>query len=111
MVVEEDWHGRPMIDQPTHLWIIPACIVASVFLLGGAVAGFRRPTAAVAHAIAAASLALAVLLLGAVSRRLWVVGEGVPIAVVGLWCLGVLWALVLSAIGSLLGRWLTIERR
>jgi hypothetical protein len=110
MVVEEDWHGRPMIDEGTHLWILPAFLVASAFLFGGALAGFRSPSTAVAHAVPAASFALAILLLGAVLRRFWVVHEGVPIAVVYLWCLGIIGALMLSLIGSFLGRRLATNR-
>ena len=104
MIVEEDWHGRPMIDEGTHLWILPVLLVASAFLFGGALAGFRDPSAALAHDVPAASFALLALLLGAVLRRFWVVHEGVPIAVVYLWCLGIIVALMLSLIGSLLGR-------
>jgi peptidoglycan/LPS O-acetylase OafA/YrhL len=107
MAVEEDWHGRPMIDEPTHLWIIATCLVAAAFLVGGVVAGHRRPSAAPEHATAAASLAVAVLLVAAILRRLWLAHEGVPVGVVGLWCLGVAAALFLSAAGSLLGRRLT----
>jgi hypothetical protein len=110
MVVEEDWHGRPMIDEGTHLWLLPAFVVASAFLFGGALAGFRSPSTAVAHAVPAASFALAILLLGAVLRRFWVVHEGVPIAVVYLWCLGIIGSLMLSLIGSFLGRRLAINR-
>ena len=100
MAVEEDWHGRPMIDEPTHLWIIATCLVAAAFLVGGVVAGHRR---------AAASLAVAVLLVAAILRRFWLAHEGVPVGVVGLWCLGVVAAVFLSAAGSLLGRWLTTD--
>jgi hypothetical protein len=109
MVVEEDWHGRPMIEQGTHLWILPAFLVASAFLLGGALAGFRCPSTGVAHAVAAAGFALAILLLGAVFRRHWVAHEGVQSAVVHLWCLGVMGAFMLSLIGSLLGRRLATD--
>ena len=111
MAVEEDWHGRPMIDGPTHLWIIAACLVAAAFLVGGAVAGRRRPSAAPEHATAAASLAVAVLFVAAVLRRLWLVHEGVPVGVVRLWFLGVVAALFLSAAGSLLGRRFTTDIR
>jgi peptidoglycan/LPS O-acetylase OafA/YrhL len=109
MAVEEDWHGRPMIDEPTHLWIIATCLVAAAFLVGGVVAGHRRPSAASEHAMAAASLAVAVLLVAAIVRRFWLAHEGVPVGVVGLWCLGVVAAVFLSAAGSLLGRWLTTD--
>jgi len=104
MIVEEDWHGRPMIDQPNHLWVIATCIVAAGFVVGGGLAGRRRPASAARHATVAASLSVVVLLVGALSRRLWVVHEGVPGKVVQLWCLGVVGALVLSAVGSAIGR-------
>jgi len=110
MAVEEDWHGRPMIDEPTHLWIIAACLVAAAFLVGGVVAGHRRPSAAPGHATAAASLAVAVMLVAAILRRLWLAHKGVPIGVAGLWCLGVVAGLFLSAAGSLLGRRLMTDR-
>jgi hypothetical protein len=120
MVVEEDWDSRPMIDETTHLWIVAACLVSVAFLVGGAVAGYRRPSAAAVHATrsaeiaaavllatAAASVAVAVLLVGAVSRRLWITHQSVSFAVARLWLLGVVAALSLSALGSLVGRWLT----
>ena len=110
MVVEEDWHGHPMIDEGTHLWILPAILVASAFLFGGVLSGCRYPSTAVPHALASASFALVILLLGAVFRRFWVVHEGPQIAVVFLWCLGVMGALMLSLIGSLLGRRLGTDR-
>ena len=109
MAVEEDWHGRPMIDEPTHLWIIATCLVAAAFLVGGVVAGHRRPSAAPEHATAAASLAVTMLLVAAILRRLCLAHEGVPVGVVGLWCLGVVAAIFLSAAGSLLGRRLTAD--
>jgi hypothetical protein len=111
MAVEENWHGRPMIDEPTHLWIIAACLVAAAFLVGGAVAGHWRPSAALEHATVAAGGAVAVLFVAAVLRRLWLVHEGVPAGVARLWCLGVVAALFLSAAGSLLGRRFTTGTR
>src|SRR5580698_9544182 len=61
MIIEEDWHGRPMIDQPTHLWIVAACLVAGAFFAGGAVVAFRRPSAPTSYAAATAVLAVAIL--------------------------------------------------
>jgi hypothetical protein len=104
MAVEEDWHGRPMIDQGTPLAVLAGCLVAAAFLAGGVVAGHRRPSAAVRNATAAAGLAVTGLLVGALFRRLWFVHEGVPGAVAWLWCLGVVAGLLLAAAGSLLGR-------
>ena len=37
LVLEENWHGKPMIDQPGHLWIVPTIVVAAAFALGGAI--------------------------------------------------------------------------
>jgi hypothetical protein len=110
MIVEEDWHGRPMIDQGTHLWILPAILVAAAFLFGGALAGFRCPSSAVAHAVVAGTVALAVLVLGAMYRRLWFAHESVPHPVIRLWCLAIVGAFILSVIGSLFGRRLGAER-
>jgi len=110
MIVEEDWHGHPMIEQASWLWVLPAVLVASAFLFGGALAGLRCPSTGVVHASSAAIAALTVLLLGALYRRLWFVHEGVQHAVVGLWCLGVAGALTLSVIGSLFGRRLGADR-
>ena len=104
MVVEEDWHGRPMIDQPSHLWLAAAVLVLAAFVAGGVMAGYRRPAAAGTHATVAAAIAVAVLLLGAFARRHWLVHEGLPTAVVRLWCFGGLAAILVSAAGSQLGR-------
>jgi len=41
LILEENWHGRPMIDQPGHLWVLPTLVVAAAFAVGGAV-GARR---------------------------------------------------------------------
>jgi hypothetical protein len=111
MAAEEGWHGRPMIDQGTYLWILPAFLVASTFFLGGALAGFRCPSCAVAHASTAASISVVVLLLGAVFRRVWIVHEGTQNAVLFLWFLGVTGAITLSVLGSCLGRRLASAQR
>jgi hypothetical protein len=111
MMVEEGWHGRPMIDEGTYLWILPAFLVASAFFLGGALAGFRRPSSWVAHALAVACISLVTLLLGAVIRRIWIAHEGTQNAVLFLWFLGVAGAITLSVIGSCLGRRLASAHR
>jgi hypothetical protein len=107
MIVEEDWHGRPMIDQSTHLWIIACCIVAAAFFTGGAIVAFRRPSAPTRYAAATGAVAVAVLLLGGLSRRLWLVHENVSVEVRHLWLLGVVAAVAMSIAGSVLGRQLT----
>jgi hypothetical protein len=104
MALEEGWHSRPMIDEESYLWILPAVLVAATFVFGGALAGFRCPSSPVAHASAVASISLVILLLGAVFRRVWIVHEGTQNAVLFLWFLGVIGAFTLSMIGSLFGR-------
>ena len=93
MIVEEDWHGRPMIDQSTHLWIIAGGIVAAAFFSGGAIVAFRRPSAPTRYAAATGIVAVAVLLVGGLSRRLWLVHEHVSVEVQHLWLLGVVMTL------------------
>jgi predicted permease len=107
MVIEEDWHGRPMIDQGTHLWILAACLVAGAFFAGGAIVAFRRPSDPTGYAAVTGVLAVAVLLVGALYRRFWVAHEVISIPVQCLWLAGVVAAVVLSLAGSLLGRRLT----
>jgi hypothetical protein len=107
MIIEEDWHGRPMIDQSTHLWIIAGCIVAAAFFCGGAIVAFRRPSAPTRYAAATGVVAVVVLLIGGLSRRLWLVHENVSVAVQHLWLLGVVAAVTMSIAGSFLGRQLS----
>jgi hypothetical protein len=107
MIIEEDWHGRPMIDQSTHLWIIAASLVATAFFIGGAVVAFRRPSAPTRYAAATAIVAVGVLLMGALYRRIWMAHEHISHPVQHLWILGVMAALVMSLAGSVFGRQLT----
>jgi drug/metabolite transporter (DMT)-like permease len=107
MIIEEDWHGRPMIDQSTHLWIIAACLVAGAFFAGGAIVAFRRPSAPGRYAAATGVLAVAVLVIGGLYRRLWFVHEHVSAPVQHLWLAGVVAAITMSLAGSLLGRQFT----
>ena len=60
MMVEEGWHSVPMIDEGNYLWILPAVLVASAFLFGGALAGFRSPSSPVVCVLAVASISLTV---------------------------------------------------
>lgn len=80
MIIEEDWHGRPMVDQPTHRWIIAGCVVAAAFYVGGATVPFRRPSASTRYAGATGILAVAVLVIGRLYRRLCLVHEHVSFA-------------------------------
>ncbi len=112
LVVEENWHGQPMIDDPNQLWMVPAFIVGCAFLCGGALSGCRRSEARVRYAVGAAAIVLSALILADLFRRVFVVHQGLPQrAVVGLWGLGVVAGLVFSMLGALLGRRLAVQRR
>jgi len=92
-----------MIDDHDHLWLVPASLVAIAFFAGGVMAGARRPRRATTCAAAVAGLANGVLVAGALWRRVWIVHESVPAAVVRLWCSGALATVILSVLGSVLG--------
>lgn len=111
MIVEEEWGGRPMIDDGTHLWFLPAFLVASAFLLGGVLTGFRSPRRALVYAGAVGGVALAVLLLAASLRRVWIAHEGTQNAVLFLWALGAAVTVTLSLVGSLFGRRWAAKKR
>jgi hypothetical protein len=110
LTVEENWHGRPMIDQANHLWILAAVLVAAAFLLCGTLAGYRHPADAPFNAVASAGLAVAVLVACDVFRRLEITHNGLPAAVVQLWCLGAAGALGLGALGAFVGRFWASSR-
>ena len=103
LILEEDWHGKPMIDQGNHLWLIPATIVGAAFLGGGALIGRRkvRLADAVVQASVVGAAAIACLLIGAVVRRAGL-GQNFPLAVVRLWVLASIAAVVLAAVGGAL---------
>ena len=105
MTIEENWrHGRPMIDQHTLWWIAAAVVVLGAFFLAGLVLGYRRPASAAVDSAVAAGLAVAVLLVGAMYRRVWVVHEGTPEIVLKWLVLGAVGAVAASLYGSRLGR-------
>jgi hypothetical protein len=104
MWLEEDWHGRPMIDQPNDLWVVAGCLVAGAFLAAGVIIGRRRPSGAVLHAAAAAAIAVGVLLGCALYRRFAIVHDGLPLAVARLWIYGVAASLSLGIAGAAVGR-------
>ena len=111
MAIEETWHGYPMIDQQNHLWLAPAFLVVAAFFSGGVLTGYRRPAAAAAHSSAADAVAVAILLVAAFARRHWLAHEGLPGAVVQLWCFGGVSAISISVAGSQLGRRLALGSR
>lgn len=110
MVVAEDWHGRPMIDDAGWWWLLPGAVAVSGFFAGGAVyvrvgtqvssRGAGRPAwstvvGALLGAVAAG------LLVGADGVRRLLVNPTLPIAVVEYWVEAAAVGIALSALGAL----------
>jgi hypothetical protein len=104
LVVEEDWHGRPMIDIDAALWIPFAVLVAASFVLGGLVAGRnrRRGRGALVSGLCSGIVAVVVLVGADLLRRFAIADTGLSIGVVRLWVIAGSGAIGLSAFGSLL---------
>ena len=101
LALEEDWHGRPMIDQQTTLWVIPFALVGVAFLSAGAFVGWRRPGTAFAHAVLVVVAADFVLLVAALVRRLAFVHNGVTLRVFALWVIAGLSTFAACMFGAL----------
>jgi hypothetical protein len=109
---ESLWRGRPMIDQPGNLWIVPTVIVVLTFLVGGDIAGRlrQRPMGAVVQALALAVPVAMALILADLARRLII---NIPLfaTVIELWIDALVSAVVLATVGALTGRWLHRRRQ
>jgi uncharacterized membrane protein len=112
MLWEEVGQGRPMIDQPGSLWLVPAAIVSVTYFVGGAIAGRhrRRPRGALIQGVALAVSTSSIFVVVDVVRRV-MLGNNQSVAVAELW-LGAMGAtVVVAGLGALSGRWLYIRRR
>jgi uncharacterized membrane protein YbjE (DUF340 family) len=78
------WRGQPMIDQPGHLWVVPAVIVTAAFFVGGAIAD--------------------------VGRRLDL-NKGLPLPVAELWLYALVGTVVIASLGALFGRRLYLREK
>jgi hypothetical protein len=109
---ESLWRGRPMIDQPGNLWIVPTVIVVVTFLVGGGIAGRlrQRPEGAVVQALALAVPVAVVLILADLARRL-IINIPLFVPVIELWIDALVSAIVLATVGALTGRWLHRRRQ
>lgn len=101
LVVAEDWHGRPLIDQPGLAWVVPTVITAFAFVAGGAVAGRRQPRlrAAVGCGFAMGLLTVLVLLAADVTRRV-LQNPTLPMGVVRYWIEAAVGSTVLAMLGA-----------
>jgi hypothetical protein len=101
LVIEEDWHGRPMIDQPGHLWVIPALVTAVGLLVGGAVSARRSTDVGRAVLIGASigGVVSMVLVVADVARRT-ARHQALSHPVVRLWVEAALISVLLAALGA-----------
>ncbi len=72
--------GGDLAGEESSVWVLGALLVVAAFVIGGGIAGARRPETALGHSVAAAALAYIVLVVVAIVRRL-VDGIGLPGAV------------------------------
>ncbi len=106
MVVEEEWRGRPMIEQGNFLWLVPATLVVLAFFLGGRLAGkrTRSSSSALAAGTMVGIMATATLLLGGIVRRHWILHEVYWADVVRLWIGAAIAAVAIAIAGAYHGR-------
>jgi hypothetical protein len=103
LILEENWHGRPMIDQPGHLWVLPTLVVAAAFALGGAI-GARRADQMWKALWQGMILGMLVAgpLLGADVIRRAMVHRAISEGVLRLWVEAALMSIVIASLGGAL---------
>jgi predicted permease len=77
VVAIEAVKGDDLAGEESSIWVVGALAVVAAFVIGGGIAGARRPETAIGHSVAAAALAFVVLAVVAIVRRL-VDGSGLP---------------------------------
>ncbi|MGH9089108.1 MAG: hypothetical protein ACRDYZ_13530 [Acidimicrobiales bacterium] len=104
LVLAEDWHGRPLIDQGGYGWLAPAAVVALAFVAGGVLTGRRSADAgrAVGRGLAVGVLAVAILLAGDVVRRV-LMNPTLPMGVVDYWIEAAAASVSLAVAGAVAG--------
>jgi hypothetical protein len=104
---EEFWHGAPLIDRGGANWLVPAVVMAFGFLVGGVIAGYRRPRVSLAliAGLLAAGLTIAVVFGGDLIRR-HALGEDMQLRVMEYWVGAVGCSLLVGGLGGVSGYWL-----
>lgn len=62
--------GNELRGEESSLWVMGVLAVVAAFVIGGGIAGARRPETAIGHSFAAAAIAFVVLAVVAIVRRL-----------------------------------------
>jgi hypothetical protein len=102
---EELWRGRPMIDQPGALWLLPAALMALGFFYGGRVAGRNRRarSGAFTQGLLVAGLILVLIFIADLIRRL-VLSQSLSIGILLIWLTCAAGALLVGGLGGVQGR-------
>jgi len=104
MVIAEDWHGRPMIDEGGAWWVLPAGVALLGFFAGGVVAARgRRSTARALAAGLVVGLVVTVVLVAADGLRRVMMNPTLSAGVVYLWLEAAAAATGVTLLGALCG--------
>ncbi|HUC05728.1 MAG TPA: hypothetical protein VL961_10030 [Acidimicrobiales bacterium] len=108
----ELWRGRPVIDQPGNLWIVPGAVMAAGFVLGGYVAGRRLARSATAfwRGALVALLTMTAIFACDLLRRA-VIEQGLSWSVGGLWIGAAALTAFLGGVGGAGAAWQAARRR
>jgi hypothetical protein len=106
LAIEEDWHGRPLIDQPHHKWVLPAIVVAAALVIGGAIAASRLRwwLEGALHGAVVGAVSSGLLVVADVIRRHELHKFANP-GVTRLWVVAAVAATILGAIGGAFRPW------
>jgi hypothetical protein len=106
-LLEETWHGAPLIDRGGALWVVPAAVMAIGFFVGGAIAGYEgaRVQNALLRGLAVSFVTIVLAFLGDLVRR-HALGQELQPAVAAYWVGAVAAALLVGALGGVSGRYL-----
>jgi hypothetical protein len=102
---EELWRGRPLIDQPGKLWIVPGVIMAIGFFVGGSIGGRHRRHAGGAfnQGLVIAGLTLALIFMADMIRR-GILHAPLNLTIIGVWCACAAGGLLVSGLGGVSAR-------
>ena len=104
-LVEEFWHGKPLIDQRGIWWVVPAIVMAIGFLAGGAIVGrhCRRRESAYFQGALVGTVTVWIIFIADLIRR-HAIGKGLYFGVGELWVVSAIGAIVAGGLGGLIGR-------
>jgi hypothetical protein len=103
-LIEEFWHGKPLIDQRGMGWIIPAVIMVIGFLLGGAIVGHQSRgvfSAFVHGALMGAATLLFIFIVDLIRRD--VLNQRWNFGVEKLWITSAVGAILVGGLGGIIG--------